>query len=129
VLYLGDHDPSGVFMDKILMRHMTYFEARVGSVADWLVFRRLAILPEQIEEFNLPTRPVKKSDSRAKNWDGDCVEIDTLSGKQIRAILEENIVRYIDKSEWERTKAIEQAERETLEKLNSRYRRQSARGR
>ena len=45
-------------------------------------FRRVAILPEQIEEFNLPTRPPKRE------WGGgDCVEIDALSSEQIRNLL------------------------------------------
>ena len=49
------------------MKHLSYFEVipknyhrKRVTVADQVKFVRVAILPEQIEEFDLPTRPVKK---------------------------------------------------------------------
>ena len=72
ILYLGDHDPSGLCIDQSLMKHLSYFDIipknELGiehvTVADRVEFVRVAILPEQIEEFDLPTRPVKRSDTR-----------------------------------------------------------------
>jgi 5S rRNA maturation endonuclease (ribonuclease M5) len=125
ILYLGDHDPSGLCIDQSLMKHLGYFDIvpkndlgiQQVTVADHVEFVRVAILPRHIEEFTLPTRPVKKGDTRAKGWEGGCVEIDTLSGKQIRELLEEEIAYYVDEDEWDRLQAIEKAEKETLAKI------------
>ena len=67
ILYLGDHDASGVLIDKSLMKHFSYFSVGGGvdnegkdwrlTVADCVDFVRVAILPEQIAEHDLPTRP------------------------------------------------------------------------
>ena len=75
VMYqLGDHDPSGVdawrnFADKV---------AAFAPQAD-VRFERLAVLPEQIEEWALPTRPTKRTDSRAAGFDGESVEVDAIA--------------------------------------------------
>jgi hypothetical protein len=115
VLYLGDHDASGVDIDRDMQAKLNRFDGAVE-------FRRVAILPEQIDAFNLPTRPPKKTDSRSKGWEGGCVEIDTLSGQQIRELLEAEIIGLIDPDAWERTQAIEAAERESLNNILERYR-------
>lgn len=109
ILYMGDHDPSGVAIDVSLMKHMGDY-----GIADEVEFHRVAILVDQIAEFNLPTRPPKKNDGRGKGWVGECVEIDTLSTAQIKELLEERIESYVDQDAWNRTKAIEQAERDCL---------------
>lgn len=117
VLYFGDHDPSGKHIDRSAEKTL-----RNDHGLD-LEFRRLAILPEQIDAWNLPTRPLKKKEegkkenSHAKGWKGDCVEIDVLSSAQIRALLEAAIADYIDADELARLKAIEAAERQTLRRL------------
>jgi hypothetical protein len=60
ILYLGDHDPSGLCIDQSLMKHLSYFDIipkndlgiQQVTVADRVEFVRVAILPGQIEEFN-----------------------------------------------------------------------------
>ena len=79
IFYLGDYDKSGLEIDKSITEQF----ARHG-LEGLYTFQRLAILPEQIDQYNLPTRPPKTK----KNWDGgDCVEIDTLSTAQIHCDL------------------------------------------
>ena len=109
VLYLGDHDPSGHAIDDSIEVHFGYHG--IDGLVD---FKRVAILSHHIVEFKLPTRPVKKTDSRSKGWEGGCVEIDTLSGQQIRDLLNKEIESLVDMKELERLKAIEEAEREAL---------------
>ena len=82
----------------------------------------MAILPDQIAKFGLPTRPVKKTDSRSRGWDGGCVEIDTLSGQQIRDLLNKEIEALVDSEEWHRLKSIEQAELNTLTNIMNLHR-------
>jgi hypothetical protein len=52
-------------------------------------FVRVAVNPEQIEEFDLPTRPTKKTDSRAKTFEGESVEVDAIPPARLRQMVEE----------------------------------------
>jgi len=51
-------------------------------------FERIAVTPQQIEKWKLPTRPTKTSDSRARNFvdeDGEqrpSVELDAIEAGQ-----------------------------------------------
>jgi hypothetical protein len=84
-----------------------------------LWFDRLAVTPGQIERLNLPTRPTKQTDSRARNWTGDeCVELDSMPPAEMCALVEEAITGHIDPREWQQLKAIETAERESLAKMS-----------
>ena len=114
ILYLGDHDESGYKIDRaIFEKHFKHY-----GIRDLVDFRRVAILPEQIEKFNLPTRPSKTE------WDGgDCVEIDTLSSEEIRTLLEDEIKALISPREWNQLRAIETEERDTGVSILAAYQR------
>jgi len=109
ILYLGDHDPSGKAIDKAIQRTME------KDFSMPLNFERLAIQPEQIERYGLPTRPVKANDSRARDWQGGCVEIDTLRPEQITGLVERAITSRIDPYQWGVARRIENEERSMLE--------------
>jgi hypothetical protein len=117
ILYhLGDYDPSG---------HAAA-DAMENTFADdfdcMIQFERIAILPEQIQEFDLPTRPTKQSDSRSKNWTGsECVELDSLPPKELRALVENAITSCIDSHAWKQIKKIEREERRTLERTLTKF--------
>lgn len=106
--YFGDFDPSGVSISDNLEIKMR----------DWLgsgaLFERVAVTPGQVESMNLPTRPTKRSDTRAKSWAGDSVELDAIPANVLRGMVEWCIMRHIDHSELRRIERIEAAERETL---------------
>ena len=60
VLYVGDFDPAGVLIDRALEREL---RQHLRSDVD-LAFRRVAINPDQIELYDLPTKPRKVGDRR-----------------------------------------------------------------
>jgi hypothetical protein len=109
IFHLGDYDPSGhAAADAIERTFRETFDCSVN-------FERIAILPEHIEQFSLPTRPTKQSDSRARNWRGsECVELDSMPPAQLRGLVENAITSLIDSYEWEKLKEIEQEEQATL---------------
>jgi hypothetical protein len=112
ILYhLGDYDPSGhAAADAIEKTFEDDFDVAVN-------FERIAILPEHIEEFDLPTRPTKESDSRSRNWTGsECVELDSMPPAKLRELVEDAITSHIDRHEWNQIKRIEREEQETLER-------------
>lgn len=111
IIYMGDHDPSGIAIDAAIAKAWRDFGTNPPE------FQRIAILPQHIEEFSLPTRPMKDGDKRGKSWIGGCVEVDTLTPAQIRGLLEKEIESLVDPEAWERTKLIEKAEADSLAKI------------
>lgn len=111
ILYLGDFDPSGLAIDAAIKEAWANFDMKPPR------FERLAVLSQHIEQYALPTRPVKKTDGRAKNWVGGCVEIDTFTPAQIRELVDNRISQLVDPWQWEQTKMIERAEREALAEI------------
>lgn len=111
IFHLGDYDPSGhAAADAIERAFRESFDCSIN-------FQRIAILPEQIEEFNLPTRPTKQSDSRARNWQGsECVELDSTPPSELRSLVENAITSLIDWYKWEQLKQVERLEQETMER-------------
>ena len=56
VLYHGDFDPSGDYMDTDLKKRLI----RLG-LGDKIEFERVAVTPEQIEQYNLPYNPDRET--------------------------------------------------------------------
>jgi hypothetical protein len=110
--YFGDHDPSGIHID----RHIERTLRRYAPEAE-IHFERVAVLEDQIRAGNLPTRPTKKTDSRSKNFKGESVEVDAIEPRRLREMVSECITQHLDQGVLERTRRVEQLERETLEKL------------
>jgi hypothetical protein len=79
-----------------------------------VTFSRLAVTPWQIETWGLPTRPTKKSDTRAKGFGRESVEVDAIPASRLREILEQAIRSHIDAERWNRLLEVEGAERESF---------------
>jgi hypothetical protein len=109
IFYVGDHDASGVDIERDLGAVLRRYGA--------LDFRieRLAILPEDIRLFNLPPQRVKEKDSRSKRFRAkygiETVEADALPPNELRARIETAICSLIDQEPWERAAKVEKAER------------------
>lgn len=110
LVYVGDYDPSGLHIDRNIEEGIR----RYAPDAE-IHFERIAITPEQIQEFDLPSRPPKKGDSRAKGFNGECVETEALEPAILRQIVRDAIEVHIDAEAYERVQLVEAAERETLQ--------------
>jgi len=106
---LGDHDPSGVDAWRNFAEKVTGFAPQAD-----VRFERLAVLPEQIEQWGLPTRPTKRTDTRAAGFDGDSVEVDAIPPSRLRTIVYEAITQHINTERLALTEAIEASERDVL---------------
>jgi hypothetical protein len=115
VYHLGDHDPSGRCIDESTVRNL---EEDHGVIFN---FERIAVTPEQIKQYNLPTRPTKKTDSRSRNFEGESVEVDALPPHVIRQLIENSISQHIDVQQWGREKEIEDMERETFDLISEAF--------
>lgn len=110
--YFGDHDPSGVVIDRKIEETIREFAPHVE-----IHFERVAVLPHQIENLGLPTRPTKKSDKRCKNFEGESVEVDAIPPLVLRDMVSDCIEDHIDTSILENEKQTERLERECLRKM------------
>jgi hypothetical protein len=109
---LGDHDPSGVdawrdFADKV---------AAFAPDAD-VRFERLAVLPEQIQAWRLPTRPTKRTDTRSVGFVGSSVEVDAIAPNMLRAIVRNAIEKHIDAAQLAVTRSVEASERDVFTRM------------
>ena len=112
IYHLGDFDPSGVNAgDKI---EETLRELAPGAEIN---FERLAVTREQIGEWNLPTRPTKKSDTRAKGFGDISVELDAIDPNNLRDLVRMAIEQHLPEHQFEILKAAEESERTEIRKL------------
>jgi hypothetical protein len=111
VIYIGDWDPSGKLIpEKIeagLRKHAP--EAEIHS-------RRLAVNPDQIVAWNLPTKPAKASDSRSKSFTGETVEAEAVPVDVMRKLVRDAIEQFIDPDKLVITAVAEREERALLER-------------
>ena len=91
IIYLGDHDPSGMDIDRAIRDSMYTFDVYGVTI------ERIALHMSQIEEYKPPPNPTKLTDARAKqyvpkygyeSWELDALEprvLTDLINKEIRA--------------------------------------------
>jgi hypothetical protein len=111
VLYVGDHDPSGKNIPVDMQKRVT-----VASGRDFLM-PWIAILPEDIKTFSLPSHRVKKTDTRAKGFKKEydrTVELEALPVAELRRRLSVQIESLIDRDAWERHQIVEKAETDSI---------------
>ena len=115
IYQFGDHDPSGVLIPETIERRLNQLCERFDCRAP--VIERVALTEEQIDEFDLPTRPTKRDGNQhAKNFDGDSVELDALPASELRSMVREVIERHISSETLHALRVAEESERELLEK-------------
>jgi hypothetical protein len=112
IYHLGDFDPSGVNAGEKIEETLN----ELAPDAE-IFFQRIAVTPEQIEDWDLPTRPTKTSDTRAKNFGDISVELDAIEPNQLRQLVQEAIEQHLPAHEYEILKAAEQSEREIISRL------------
>lgn len=108
VRYFGDSDPSGEDIPRSVQDNIA---AICGREVD---FRVCAITPDQIAAYDLPTRPTKKSDTRAKNYRGESVELDAFEPAVLRALVEQSVEAEIDAALWGEAEKKHESDKEVL---------------
>ena len=110
--YFGDRDPSGLDIDRNVKDGIHEF-APFAEVH----FERVAVTPEQIRAWNLPTRPTKRSDTRSRAFRGESVEVDAIPPGQLRDLAEQCIEGHVDRHRLAALQLAEESERELLTKM------------
>jgi hypothetical protein len=77
-------------------------------------FRRLGVNPDQIRTLDLPSKPPKASDSRARSFSGQTVEAEAIPVETMQKIVRDAIEAFIDPDILQAVKAAEESERDLL---------------
>ena len=109
IYHLGDFDPSGVNAGEKIEETL-----REMAPDAEIYFERLAVTPEQITAWDLPTRPTKATDTRAKNFGAVSVELDAIAPADLRILVSDAIERHLPQEEFDVLKEAERSERELL---------------
>jgi len=115
VIYLGDHDPTGLDIDRDIAERLALF----GSLA---LVERVGLTMEQIEDLNPPPSPVKSTDSRTAGYveaygTEDCWELDALPPAELDRLVEEAILDHLDRDLYDARVRLEERQKDLLRAL------------
>jgi hypothetical protein len=117
VYHFGDYDPSGQDAARAIEK-----ELRLHAPNAEIHFKRVAVTPEQIKEWKLPTRPTKASDPRSKKFGSDVsVELDAIRPNALRDLVRTTIERHLSRETLDAVNAEAVAEKAQLGRLLDDY--------
>ena len=116
ILYFGDYDPSGEDIPRSIAENMV--KLGVPSIE----VKRIALLHDQVVEWNLPPAPIKSGDSRSAGWDGlGQVELDAVEPDELIELCENAINDVFDDELFDQLQETGDAEREQYQKELKEY--------
>lgn len=124
VIYLGDYDPSGVDMIRdIYDRTVEFIEGKELDI-DFQI-EPIALTREQIDHYNPPPNPAKRTDPRAKGFieahGSTSWEVDALKPEVLNTILENAILKYIDLPLYNEVLKQEEEDKQKLEGIKDQF--------
>jgi len=124
ILYLGDHDPSGMDMVRDISARIETFVRGSTEVDENRVpfeIERLALTMDQIREYDPPPNPAKVTDPRAEAYIAEfgpvSWEVDALPPDVLNSLVEHGIQRMIDLDVFDASREQERQERQILKDL------------
>jgi hypothetical protein len=111
ILYFGDHDPSGLDMERDIRRRLAEFESTV-------TVEHIALTMEQVNQYKPPPDFAKKSDARyeayRRRFGPETWELDALDPATLSALVEKHVRLHRDERLWAEAEAHEQQQRGVL---------------
>ena len=115
ILYVGDHDPSGLDMIRDINDRLVEFGAGAVEV------QQIALNMKQVTQYDLPPNPAKIRDPRAgwyiKNFGDTSWEVDALTPQVLHETIETSIQKLINIDTYNEMVAREKTEREKLQQM------------
>jgi len=120
VLYLGDHDPSGIDMTRdVEERLLMYSRLRNIEVV------RLALNWDQVEMWQPPENPAKEADARfqayAREFGESSWELDAVEPRQLAELVREAVNQRMDDELWAEAVERENEMKSELQAFVDRY--------
>lgn len=110
LLHIGDLDPSGVCIFDSMRADVLAFMNGASSTTE---FRRLALTPEQVELYQLPTAPPKETDRRGNGVLETC-QAEALPPDVLASIVDQVLKDNVDQALFKEDCEREQTERDQL---------------
>jgi hypothetical protein len=115
VYYLGDHDPSGLDIERSCRSGLMDMVRDAGWTGETIHWKRLALNVSDIEEFGIVPLAAKRKDRRFKQFEleygTEAAELDALPPEELRRRVRVAIENHIDADEWNKLLGIEELER------------------
>jgi hypothetical protein len=125
ILYLGDHDPSGIDMTRDVRERLSMF-----SWTD-LEVNRLALNIDQIQRLNPPENPAKLTDTRARayidQFGTSSWELDAIEPAEMANLVQRAVRKLRNEEKWEKALRREERMRSELNQFAREYRKKSKR--
>lgn len=105
VVYLGDHDPSGLDMTRDIKDRLALFGAEVQV-------DRIALNMDQVRQYQPPPNPAKVTDRRYDSYVADhgtrqSWELDSLEPRVIAKLIEDAVATYTDEGRRQKLLGLE----------------------
>ncbi len=114
ILYLGDHDPSGLDMIRDVYDRLEEF----GVYPE---VRQIGLTMEQIKKYNPPPNPAKITDPRAtkyiEKYGETSWEVDALNPETLHSLVKENVEELININLFNKSLKQEEKDKTKLKKL------------
>ena len=118
ILYLGDHDPSGLDMIRDIKSRLEVF----GVFPE---VRQIGLTMEQIKKFNPPPNPAKVTDPRAKEYiekfGRTSWEVDALRPDVLHKLVKNNVEAEIDIDLFNKQINQEESDKLLLQKMSDNF--------
>ena len=105
VLYLGDHDPSGLDMTRDIVDRL-----EILDMSDVIV-QRLALNIDQVRQYSPPPNPAKFSDTRAPEYvaryGSDSWELDAMAPAMLDNLVSDAVQSWLDRDKWDERVGLE----------------------
>lgn len=125
IIYLGDHDPSGVDMTRDVEERLRMFADCDENDTVLVEVHRIALNMDQIRKLNPPENPAKLTDSRAdgyiRKYGTSSWELDAIEPKKLASLVTSAIKKYVDDDAWEESGSEQQEHRDRLLSMSESY--------
>jgi hypothetical protein len=137
VIYLGDHDPSGIDMSRDVEERLDLMVKTAMQRCDEIgpneesavKMMRVALNMNQVRELNPPENPAKITDSRATGYINrfgeSSWELDAIEPRQLADIVRTAVMSIMDQPKFERNEKKQEKWRSTLLKFAADYRKKN----
>lgn len=129
VIYLGDHDPSGIDMTRDVLDRLDLFikttvdypDFRPGLDSPILEVHRIALNMDQVRSLNPPENPAKLTDSRASSYierfGHSSWELDAIEPRRLAQLVTDAVGNIMDRDKFEAARQKMESERAKLLKF------------
>ena len=83
---------SGVDLSRARKQCLEDMPTKIAEI----IFERIAVTESQITDWELPSRPTKKSDVAPSTFTGESVDLDAIPPDELRGLVEDSIMQHID---------------------------------